>query len=132
MSAEISASSSTIRIPDIRLEESIAGRRCRTAADSHRKPAHKCPRTLWKEVTSAEIEVDMGWLAFGAAYSILYAIAGAYLRQFPAVLPWFRIVALLVPPLTGVAVILRRRHAWLGCQWLFWATLALGLVMSGI
>lgn len=74
----------------------------------------------------------MGWLASGAAYSILYVILGAYLRPFPAVLPWFRIVALLVPPLAGVTVILRRRHTWTGCQWLFWATLALGLVMSAI
>jgi PAS domain S-box-containing protein len=74
----------------------------------------------------------MGWLAFGAAYSILYAILGTYLRPYPAVLPWFRMVALLVPPLIGVAVIVRRRHAWAGCQWLFWATLALGLLMTAI
>src|SRR5687768_5240482 len=74
----------------------------------------------------------MGWLGLGVAYSILYAVGGAYLRQYPHLLPWFRIVALLIPPLAGVAVIARRRHAWAGCQWLFWATLALGLVMSGI
>ena len=74
----------------------------------------------------------MGWLGLGVAYSILYAFVGAYLRPFPDVLPWFRIVALLLPPLAGVALIARRRHSWAGCQWLFWATLALGLVMSGI
>ena len=74
----------------------------------------------------------MGWLALGAAYSIIYAVIGAYLRPYPDVLPWFRIVALLLPPLAGVAIIARRRHAWAGCQWLFWATLALGLLMSGI
>ncbi|MEO5741498.1 MAG: ATP-binding protein [Vicinamibacterales bacterium] len=74
----------------------------------------------------------MGWLGLGVAYSILYAVIGAYLRPFPYVLPWFRIVALLIPPLVGVAVIARRRHTWAGCQWLFWATLALGLLMSGI
>jgi PAS domain S-box-containing protein len=74
----------------------------------------------------------MGWLALGAAYSILYAVVGAYLRLSPDVLPWFRIFALLIPPLVGVAVIVRRRHLWAGCQWLFWATLALGLLMSGI
>jgi PAS domain S-box-containing protein len=74
----------------------------------------------------------MGWLALGVAYSIIYAVVGAYLRPFPEVLPWFRIVALLLPPLAGVAMIARRRHAWAGCQWLFWATLALGLLMSGI
>jgi PAS domain S-box-containing protein len=74
----------------------------------------------------------MGWLGFGVAYSILYATLGAYLRPFPAVLPWYRIFALLIPPLAGVFVIARRRHAWAGCQWLFWATLALGLLMSAI
>src|SRR5918992_170662 len=74
----------------------------------------------------------MGWLALGAAYSIIYAIVGAYLRPYPEVVPWFRIVALLLPPLAGVAMIARRRHMWAGCQWLFWATLALGLLMSGI
>ncbi|MSO55960.1 MAG: hypothetical protein EXQ55_03425 [Acidobacteria bacterium] len=74
----------------------------------------------------------MGWLAFGAAYSIVYAFAGAYLRPHPAILPWFRIVALVVPPLVGVAVIARRRHVWAGCQRLFWASLALGLLMSAI
>jgi PAS domain S-box-containing protein len=74
----------------------------------------------------------MGWLALGVAYSIIYAVIGAYLRPFPDVLPWFRIVALLLPPLAGVGLIARRRHTWAGCQWLFWATLALGLLMSGV
>src|SRR6186713_2696620 len=74
----------------------------------------------------------MGWLALGAAYSILYAVIGAYLRPLTDVLPWFRIVALLIPPLAGVTLIVRRRHTWAGCHWLFWATLALGLLMSGI
>jgi PAS domain-containing protein len=74
----------------------------------------------------------MGWLGLGVVYSIVYAVIGAYLRPFPHVLPWFRIVALLLPPLAGVAIIARRRHTWAGCHWLFWATLALGLLMSGI
>src|SRR5688500_5851424 len=74
----------------------------------------------------------MGWLGLGVAYSILYAVVGAYLRPYSQVLPWFRIVALLLPPLLGVLIIARRRHTWAGCQWLFWATLALGLVMSSI
>jgi PAS domain S-box-containing protein len=74
----------------------------------------------------------MGWLALGVAYSIAYAVIGGFLRPFPDILPWFRIVALLIPPLAGVTMIVRRRHSWAGCQWLFWATLALGLVMSSI
>ena len=40
----------------------------------------------------------MAWLALGVAYSIIYAVIGAYLRPYPDVLPWFRIVALLLPP----------------------------------
>ena len=74
----------------------------------------------------------MGWLALGVVYSVAYAVLGSYLRPFPSILPWFRIVALLLPPLAGVTIIARRRHSWAGCQWLFWATLALGLLMSGI
>ena len=74
----------------------------------------------------------MGWLAFGAAYSIGYAIIGAYLRPYSTLLPWFRLIALVIPPMAGVAVIVRRRHIWAGCQWLFWASLAFGLVMSAI
>ena len=74
----------------------------------------------------------MGWLALGAAYSITYAVVGAFLRPYPDLLPWFRFVALLVPPLVAVVSIVRRRHAWAGCQWLFWGTLALGLLMSGL
>jgi PAS domain S-box-containing protein len=34
--------------------------------------------------------------------------------------------------MAGVVVIVVRRQAWAGCQWLFWASLALGLVMSAI
>jgi PAS domain S-box-containing protein len=74
----------------------------------------------------------MGWLAGGAAYSIVYVLAGAYVRPYAALLPWFRIVALLIPPMVGIAVILRRRQVWAGCQWLFWASLAVGLAMSAI
>jgi PAS domain S-box-containing protein len=74
----------------------------------------------------------MVWLGLGVVYSVGYA-AGAYLlRDQPNVLSWFRAVALLVPPLTGAAVIVRRRHDWSGCQWLFWSTIALGLAMSAI
>lgn len=74
----------------------------------------------------------MTWLALGATYSILYALFGAYLRPYPGLLPWFRIGALLVPPLVAAVVIAQRRQVWSGCQWLFWATLSLGLAMSGI
>jgi len=74
----------------------------------------------------------MVWLLLGVFYSSAYAIAGWTLRNQPAVLSWFRAVALLVPPMTGTIVIVRRRQSWAGCQWLFWATIALGLAMSAI
>ena len=74
----------------------------------------------------------MAWLACGVFYSVAYLGIGWLLRgQGPALL-WFRVIALLIPPLIGVVVIARRRHVWTGCHWLFWATIALGLTMSAI
>src|SRR4051812_3587201 len=74
----------------------------------------------------------MLWLLLGILYSFAYVALGWLLRDQPTVLGWFRAAALLVPPMTGTMVIVRRRHAWSGCQWLFWATIALGLAMSAI
>src|SRR5215510_522724 len=72
----------------------------------------------------------MGWLLGGVLYSCIYAIIGWLLRGHPALLSWFRAAALLVPPMAGALVIVRRRQTWRGCQWLFWATIAVGLAMS--
>ena len=88
------------------------------------------------ELTSP-VELDrhtkgMTWLAGGVLYSMAYLAAGAYLRGNVHALLWLRITALLVPPLTGVLVIALRRRDWTGCQWLFWATVALGLSMTAI
>ena len=74
----------------------------------------------------------MTWLAGGVLYSLAYLLVGWALRNQPHLLVWFRILALLVAPLSGIVVIVRRRHVWAGCHWLFWATLALGLTMSSI
>jgi len=74
----------------------------------------------------------MGWLFLGILYSSGYAVVGWLLRDQPAVLSWFRAVALLIPPLTGAGVIVARRQTWRGCQWLFWSTIALGLAMSAL
>jgi PAS domain S-box-containing protein len=74
----------------------------------------------------------MIWLAGGVLYSLGYLAGGWLLRNDPQWLVWFRIFALLIAPLSGIAVIARRRQNWAGCQWLFWATLALGLTMSSI
>src|SRR5258706_2565875 len=74
----------------------------------------------------------MYWLLLGILYSFAYVAAGFLLRDQPTILSWFRAAALLVPPMTGALVIIRRRQSWSGCQWLFWATIALGLAMSAI
>jgi PAS domain S-box-containing protein len=74
----------------------------------------------------------MGWLLGGILYSSTYAIIGWLLRGHPAILSWFRAAALLVPPMAGTLVIVRRRQTWRGCQWLFWATIAVGLAMSAV
>src|SRR6266705_25778 len=64
----------------------------------------------------------MVWLLLGVLYSSAYAIAGWTLRNQPTALSWFRAVALLVPPMTGTIVIVRRGQSWAGCQWLFRGT----------
>ena len=74
----------------------------------------------------------MTWLGCGVLYSLAYLGIGWVLRGHGAALLWFRVIALLIPPLTGVVVIARRRHVWTGSHWLFWATIALGLTMSAI
>jgi PAS domain S-box-containing protein len=74
----------------------------------------------------------MLWLAAGVLYSIGYGLAGALWRDQPIALCWFRACALLIPPLAGVVTIVLKRHAWAGCQWLFWSTIAVGLTMSSI
>ncbi len=74
----------------------------------------------------------MGWLVLGIVYSIAYAGVGFALRDHLSALSWFRAAALALPPLTAAMVIVRRRHTWTGCQWLFWSTIALGLAMSAI
>jgi len=74
----------------------------------------------------------MGWLLGGILYSSIYAVVGWLLRDHPQLLSWFRAGALLLPPMTGTVVIVRRRQTWRGCQWLFWATIAVGLAMSAM
>jgi PAS domain S-box-containing protein len=74
----------------------------------------------------------MGWLLAGILYSAAYVATGWLLRGDPAALSWFRAAALLVPPVVGILTIVVRRQSWRGCQWLFWATISVGLAMSAI
>jgi PAS domain S-box-containing protein len=74
----------------------------------------------------------MRWLAFGVVYTLLYPIGALMLSDSASGLAVFRLVALLGPPVVSVVVIVRRRHSWTGCQWLFWATIAMGLVTTGV
>src|SRR5687768_5933298 len=82
--------------------------------------------------THQPTRVTMTWLAWGVIYSVAYVAMGWLLRDQADTLVWYRVVAPLVPPLTGVIVIARRRNVWTGCHWLFWATMALGLTMSAV
>ena len=75
---------------------------------------------------------SMGWLTAGVVYSLAYAAGATLLPQTPTLLSWYRAAALCVPALTAAVVIFRSRERWQGCQWLYWATIALGLVMSAI
>jgi PAS domain S-box-containing protein len=74
----------------------------------------------------------MLWLAAGVVYSLVYVAAGWLLAGHGTALLWFRAISLLLPPIAGVVVIAARRRDWSGCQWLFWATIALGLTTSAI
>ena len=74
----------------------------------------------------------MVWLFTGILYSTAYVAIGWLLRGDASLLGWFRAFALLVPPMTGAFVIVRRRQTWRGCQWLFFATIAVGLAMSAV
>ena len=74
----------------------------------------------------------MGWLAAGVLYSLAYAGVGLLLQHQPLYLSWFRAGTLCIPPLTGAVLIFRSRSRWKGCQWLYWSTMALGLVMSAV
>ncbi len=74
----------------------------------------------------------MGWLAFGIIYTLLYVAASLALADTGALFAWLRFAALLLPPLLGIAVIARQRRRWSGCQWLFWAAIALGLATGAI
>src|SRR5471032_316380 len=76
--------------------------------------------------------MQMGWLLSGILYSTAYVAIGWLLRGHASLLGWFRAFALLVPPMAGAYVIVRRRQTWRGCQWLFFATIAVGLAMSAV
>jgi PAS domain S-box-containing protein len=74
----------------------------------------------------------MTWLILGIVYSLGYVAAGSLVQGQPDLVPWYRLGGLLVPPLAGVWAIVRRRRAWSGCQWLFWATIAMGLMLVAV
>ncbi len=60
-------------------------------------------------------------------YCALYALTGWLLSGYPGAAQIFGNVAIFVAPGLVVWVILRRRRDWAGCQWLFWATMLLGV-----
>src|SRR5262249_4522020 len=96
------------------------------------RPRRPYIRTGFEPKIRTPTAARMFWLLLGILYSFAYVAAGFLLRDSPTALGWFRASALLVPPMTGTIVIVVRRQSWRGCQWLFWATIALGLTMSAI
>jgi len=67
------------------------------------------------------------YLSLGVGYILVYAAIGWLLRGQPFALSVFGDIGLLIPPVAVCTVILRRRHAWRGCQRLFWDTVAIGI-----
>jgi len=74
----------------------------------------------------------MNWLAFGAAYVGAHIVVGWALASHPVAHAWFGNLALLAPPLLFAALVIRRRRDWVGCEWLFWASLALGALLWAV
>ena len=131
ISAAMSASSSTMRT-----DGSIV---CRADCPTERVVirVHRCTKVASRGYGHRPVsaETDIRWAGLRSASRIRFStpIAGAYLRPFPG-------RPSVVPHRRAAAAAARRRWrhrrgavtSWAGCQWLFWATLALGLVMSGI
>jgi PAS domain S-box-containing protein len=71
----------------------------------------------------------MSWLTLGLVYALLYAAAGWLLAGYPTALRWYGSIGVLIPAILVVSRIIRRRHDWVGAQWLFWATIGAGFVL---
>ena len=71
----------------------------------------------------------MNYLSIGLGYLIVYAAVGAALAGFPTARSVYGAIGLLLPALSVVIVILKRRRQWAGCQRLFWDTIAIGMVL---
>jgi len=69
------------------------------------------------------------YLSLGLGYIVVYAAIGWLLRDHALALSIFGDVCLLIPPAAVCTVIMRRRHAWRGCQRLFWDTVAIGTAL---
>jgi PAS domain S-box-containing protein len=65
--------------------------------------------------------------AIAVAYVALYIGAGWTLADSPFARSVFGTIGLLIPPGLVVALVLRRRRDWAGCQRLFWDTVAIGM-----
>ena len=61
-----------------------------------------------------------------------HTAAGRLLQGHPTALLWFGNAALLVPALLLAVLVFRRRRDWSGCQWIFWATFALGMILWSV
>lgn len=81
--------------------------------------------------TFAEKKI-MAWLWFGVIYTLAYLLVDWLVPDGAVGEVWLRTVALGIPPALVIGAIVRRRSRWVGCQWVFWSTVAIGLVVSTV
>jgi PAS domain S-box-containing protein len=65
----------------------------------------------------------------GVAYLIVYAVVGRMLSVHPTALAIYGAIGLLIPAGLVIAIIVKRRREWAGCQRLFWDTVAIGMLL---
>jgi PAS domain S-box-containing protein len=71
----------------------------------------------------------MSLLGFALGYISVYVIAVLALADYPLGRAWLGTVAQLGAALAPIAVVVNRRHHWIGCQRLFWQTIATGMAV---
>jgi PAS domain S-box-containing protein len=68
-------------------------------------------------------------LWYGILYVAVYAAGGLLFRNHPFAQSVYGNIGLLLPALAVCAIILRRRHEWLGVQRLYWDVFLLGMAL---
>jgi PAS domain S-box-containing protein len=74
----------------------------------------------------------VSYLGIGFVYLIVYVAIAQAIAGFPMARSLYGAAGLLLPASAVVAVVLRRRREWAGCQRLFWDTIAIGMLLWSI